>query len=290
MPYGVRHGIKEPGEYRIVDLLSLGVASAAGIFAALATDFSQKGEASALYKINEWVVAAGRNFGLGDLPLWSVAAGLIGFGAVSIFYFQPLTRAGAFARGFGLLAAAMTATPADLVSGIQKASALPPLQPAAFVEATSLNPETAMNGPAGSTFHTTIGARAFAVEDVRPDARYEVNLTIRFPKGAPGDIDDLVRKDQLRGRLHNEGTGETFNLFQSAGGLVEARGGEIFIRAGVPAKAREATLWVRIEAEGYAIELQSAKASLAAPLAWTIDLRPSNTPLFMQRLGKSYWF
>ena len=121
MPYGVRRAIKAPGEYGFGDLAALGLSSAGGIFAALATDFSQKGENSALYKINEWVVAAGRNFGAGDMPLWGVALGLVGFGAVSIFYFQPLTRLGAFARGFGLLAAAMTATPTDLVSGIQGA-------------------------------------------------------------------------------------------------------------------------------------------------------------------------
>lgn len=290
MPYGVRRGIKAPGEYRLNDLLSLGVASAAGIFAALATDFSQKGETSALYKINEWVVTAGRNFGLGDVPLWGVAVGLIGFGAISIFYFQPLTRIGAFARGFGLLAAAMTATPTSLVSGIQGASQmLSPLQPAVMLEEVGFNPETTMNGPA----HAPLAqgdVRVFAVQDVRPGSSYVVNLTVNFPNGAPKNVADLVRRDQLRGRLHNEGTKETFNLFQTAGGVIETRGNTLVIRAGVPAKTRNATLWVRIEAEGYTIEVQSATASLDRPLDWTVTMRPSKTPLAIQRLGKSYWF
>jgi hypothetical protein len=289
MPYGVRRGIKAPGEYRLGDLTSLGVWSAAGILAALATDFSQKGETSALYKINEWVVTAGRNFGIGDVPLWGVGLGLIVTGALSIFYFQPITRLGAFARGFGLLAAAMTATPTDLVSGIQGAGLLQPLQPAVFVDEAALNPEASMNAP---THVASSGGevRTFAVQAVRSDARYDVRLTVSFPNGAPKDIPALVKRDQLRGRLHNEGTKETFNLFQSAGGAVETTAKTIVIKAGVPAKSKEATLWVRIEAEGYAIELQSAKANLDKPLEWTITMRPSKTPLAMQRLGKSYWF
>lgn len=290
MPYGVRRGIKAPGAYTLGDLMGLGVASAVGILAALATDYSQKGETSALYKINEWVVAVGRNFGLGDVPLWGVAAGLIGLGALSIFYFQPLTRIGAFARGFGLLAAAMTATPTDLVGGIESAThLLPPLQPAVFLEEPGLNPETTMNAASRAPFSGG-EARVFAVQDVRPGASYVVNLTIRFPNGAPRNVADLVRRDQLRGRLHNEGTKETFNLFQTAGGSIETMGDAIVIRAGVPAKARNATLWVRIEAEGYAIEVQSAEAGLDKPLDWTIVMRPSKTPLALQRLGKSYWF
>jgi hypothetical protein len=192
----------------------------------------------------------------------------------------------------------MTATPTDLVSGIESAShLLSPIQPAAYAEETSLNPEVgaAMNGPA----HVPAGSapaaeaavvRTFAVADVRPNSRYDVRLTIKFPNGAPKKIEALVKKDQLRGRLHNEGTKETFNLFQSAGGTVETQGDAIVIKAGVPAKAQQATLWVRIEAEGYTIEVQSAKATLGKPLEWTVNMRPSKTPLAIQRLGKSYWF
>jgi hypothetical protein len=270
--------------------MSLGLASAGGIFAALATDFSQKGENSALYKINEWVVAGGRNLGYGDVPLWGVAAGLIGFGAASIFYFQPLTRIGAFARGFGLLAAAMTATPTSLVSGIQGASQLlQPISPTITLEQPSLNPEMDDAAPVEAVYRAS-EVRAFAVQDLRPGAVYDVKLKIVFPNGAPKNYPDLVKRDQLRGRLHNEATKETFNLFQSAGGTITTTKNEILINAGVPAKAKTGTLWVRIEAEGYTIDVQSAKATVGKPLDWTMTLRPSKTPLAIQRLGKSYWF
>jgi hypothetical protein len=47
---------------------------------------------------------------------------------------------------------------------------------------------------------------------------------------------------------------------------------------------------VRIESEGYLIEELSKTASLDEPVDWPIMLRPSTTPLFIQRLNKSYWF
>lgn len=291
MPYGVRRGIKKPGEFGFADIFGLGLSSSAGILAALATDFSQKGQASALYKINEWVAAAGRSAGVGDVPMWAVATGLIGFGAISIFYFQPLTRIGAFARGFGLLAAMMTATPQDIATGIQRGSipGLLLLQPAAFVEEASLNPDFAIGGAEAAVYDSG-KVRTFAVQDVRPDARYDVRLTVNFANGAPRNFDELVRTDALRGRLHNEQTGETFNLFLSAGGTVDVENNAIVIVAGVPAKSQKARLWVRVECEGYAIEVQSAEAAIGTAVEWTIDMRPSNTPLFLQRLGKSYWF
>ena len=114
MPYGLKRGVKNPGEYNFADMFGLALAGATGIIAALVTDYQQKGEASALYTINQWVVSASRMIGLGDTPLWVVVIGLISLGAGSIFYFQPITRQGAFAQGFGLLAVMMTAVPADL--------------------------------------------------------------------------------------------------------------------------------------------------------------------------------
>ena len=68
------------------------------------------------------------------------------------------------------------------------------------------------------------------------------------------------------------------------------RGNALVIRAGVPARSKAARLWVRIECDGYAIEEQSAAANLENALVWTVNLQPSSTPLFMQRLGKTYWF
>jgi hypothetical protein len=284
MPYGVRRGIKRPGEFGLSDIFGLSLSSAAGLLAALATDYLQKGPTSALYKINEWAVIATRTAGLGDVPLWSVAASLTAIGALSVFYFQPLTRIGAFARGFSLIAAVMTATPSSLAGGLQAASTgLVPLLPISLAGGAEIR-----RAPDGIAQASAEALNVSRIEGA--NARYEVRLVINFPNGAPKDLNALIRQDSLRGRLHNETTGESFNLFLSAGAEIEATETAILIRAGVPATTQKTTLWVRVEAEGYAIELQSAEASLDAPLEWTIDLRPSRTPLVIQRLTRSFWF
>ncbi len=285
--YGMKRGIKAPGEFGVSDMAGFGLASAAGIVAALVTDYQQKGEASALYTINRWVVTVGEILGFGQVPLWVVVVGLIGIGAGSTFYFQPITRQGAFAQGFGLLAVMMTAVPADLASGLRSTGgALPDL------ESVSLEREAMRDdGIMSATFSQTAPAEARVIQvQERQAARYVVELRIVFPNGVPDDIDQMIRKGTLRGRLHNADTGETFNLFRSAGGDLMMRGDSLIIRAGVPARSATATLWVRIECEGYSIEEKSTGASLSEPLNWTIELRPSSTPLFLQRLSKSYWF
>lgn len=286
--YGMKRGIKAPGEFGISDMFGLGLAGAAGIVAALVTDYQQKGEASALYTINQWVVTAGDILGFANVPLWVVVVGLIGVGAGSIFYFQPITRQGAFAQGFGLLAVLMTTVPADLADGLESTgAALPDLEPVVLEREAALD-----EGIMTANFTAApaeANARVLTVQD-RQAARYVVELRIDFPNGAPDDIDQKISKGALRGRLHNEDTGETFNLFRNAGGNLMMRGDSLIIRAGVPARSASAKLWVRIECEGYSIEEVSNTASLDDPLNWTVTMRPSTTPLFIQRLNKSYWF
>ncbi|OFX01286.1 MAG: hypothetical protein A3E78_10745 [Alphaproteobacteria bacterium RIFCSPHIGHO2_12_FULL_63_12] len=283
MAYGSKRGIKTPGEYGFMDIAGLGLAGAAGIVAALVTDYQQKGEASSLYTINQWAAALGEMLGFGAVPLWMVSLALIATGAMSIFYFQPITRQGAFAQGFGLLAVIMTAVPADLAGGIQPTGpTLPDLQPVSLTREAALDGIVLASLPAEE-------ARVIEVQDNQA-ARYVVEINIEFPDGVPSNIDELIRRGACRGRLHNSDTNETFNLFRSAGGNVIIRGDSLVVRAGVPARSTEATLWVRVEVEGYAIEEQSAKANLDSALNWTVNMRKSSTPLFIQRLSKSYWF
>jgi hypothetical protein len=284
MAYGAKRGIKSPGEYGLMDIAGLGLAGAAGIVAALVTDYQQKGEASSLYTVNQWVAAVGDILGFGNIPLWMVVLGLIAAGAGSIFYFQPITRQGAFAQGFGLLAVLMTAVPADLAGGLEPTGAiLPDLEPVAMNREATLG-----EGIVTAAFQAE-EARVIEVQE-RQAARYVVEIYVEFQGGVPDDLDAMIRRGALRGRLHNADTGETYNLFRTAGGNLIVRGDSLVIRAGVPARSTEATLWVRIECEGFSIEEQSAKATLDSPLNWSVNMRQSNTPLFLQRLQKSYWF
>jgi hypothetical protein len=284
MAYGSKRGIKAPGEFGTMDIAGLGLAGAAGIVAALVTDYQQKGEASSLYTINQWAATLGEILGFGPVPLWAVALAMIATGALSIFYFQPITRQGAFAQGFGLLAVIMTAVPADLAGALQSTGPmLPDLEPVAETREAALP-----DGIVTAAF-TAQEAQIVEVQDNRA-ARYVVEISIVFQGGVPSNIDDLIRRGACRGRLHNADTGETFHMFRSAGGNVIVRGDALVVRAGVPARSREATLWARVEVEGYSIEEQSTKAALDSPLYWTINMQSSSVPLFIQRLSKSYWF
>ncbi len=280
MAYGVKRGVKAPGDYSIVDMAGLALAGSAGIISALVTDYQQSGEASALFTINQWVVQLGAILGFGAVPLWMVVIGLTLLGAGSIFYFQPITRQGAFAQGFGLLAVMMTAVPSNLAGGLEAINdTLPGLEaPSQEVSVEGARVYRASYTPAQ---YVQVQNRA---------AKYDVHLTVNFPNGLPDNVDTMIRKGSLRGRLHNQDTGETFNLFRTAGGSLSQQGNSLVIHAGVPARSNNGKLWVRVEAQGYAIEITSYDAALGQRVDWTVDMTPSSTPLFMQRLNKSYWF
>lgn len=291
MPYGLKRGVKAPGEFGAGDIFGLGLAGAAGIISALVTDYQQSGEASALFTINQWVVMLGDVLGFSDIPLWMVVVGLTAVGALSIFYFQPITRQGAYAQGFGLLAVLMTLVPSDLAGGIESVpgdAELPGL-------AQAFQREAARQDGITNITHKTAEARVTQARIVEVQNRsrankYDLHLTISFPAGIPEDVDTMIRRGSIRGRLHNEDTDETWNLFRSAGGDIRRSGDKLMIHAGVPARSDEARLWIRIETAGYAILVESKMANLGQPVNWEVEMEPSTMPLFLQRFGKSYWF
>lgn len=294
MAYGVKRGYKAPGQFGISDIAGLGLAGSAGIVSALVTDYQQKGEASAIYTLNQWADSFGALFGFEFIPLWGVVVGLITLGAGSVFYFQPITRQGAFAQGFGLLAVMMTAVPSDLAGGLE--ATFEELQELERLDDGDFGPVEAslenLGLPQGSiqtAAYTEGDARKVDVQS-RKVSRYSVQITIDFEGGIPGDIQQLIRSGAVRGRLHNAETGSTYNLFRNGGGDLKIKGDTLVIRAGVPARTEEATLWIRIECNDHRIEEQSAVAKLGEPLYWNVTLEKSRTPMFLQRLRKSYWF
>lgn len=331
MAYGVKRGMKNPGEFGVSDIAGLGLSAAAGIVAALITDYRQSAEASALYTLNEWSVALGSILGFSQIPLWWVIAAVVGVGAGSIFFLQPITRQGAFAQGFGLLAVIMTAIPTDLASGLEDITSdanLPGLgvpssdafpddieaslssefgMPVNFDRAESKatfdgigdklanitssqsSPSTVLSSGSDPAI-ASVSAVPVAIQTSGRAAQYAVRLYIKFENGLDGDVNALIRRGLLRGKLHNDETGQTFNLFRNAGGDLVQRGDTLIITAGVPARTSEARLWVRIECAGHKIEEQSAIAKLGQPLQWHVTVEESSTPLWMQRLGKVYRF
>lgn len=264
MPYGVKHGLKAPGDFGLADLTGLSLSGAAGIISALVLDFSRKGEASALFTLNHWLVQAGDMIGFDRAPLWVVFAGLVAIGAASVFFFQPITRAGAYGQGFGLLAVIMTAIPPDSAGGL-------------YAPSTPSNTSRIENV-------------AFTQAQASTSRRYTIQLTITAPDGFRQEVATMIQNGTLRGRLYNANSGARYDLFRNAGSQMTVDGQTLTILAGVPAIEDSAQLYTRIELAGYKIEEQSATATYGDVLNWNITLESSDVPLFLQRLTQSYWF
>ena len=283
MAYGDRNMRKEPGSFGAVDLLGMGLAAAFGIIAAIVFDLTQHDEGSALFVINKWIARLTEVVGIGAIPLYGVVLILMGLGALSILYFQPVTMRGAFAQGFGALAALTTIAPSDLGTALPGGGA-EDLPPPAFEEPASAVPARFVPLPVAAT-----GAIRTSASLARAEG-YAVRIRVNFPEGLSGDIEAMIQRGTLRGRLWNETAGRTYNLFRSGGGELEFENGTLFIETTLPGEAATATLWTRIEAEGYAIQVENYMARKGANPVWTINMRPSGRPLFLQRMGQSYRF
>jgi len=275
MAYGSRKGV-QAGELSLPDFFGLAVSSALGVLAAVATDFFQKGEASAIFAINVFL-----NESLGqNMPLWWVMLALIVVGAGSVFIFEPTTKSGAFSMGVGLLAAVMTALPVNNPGGIASAAFLSPVD---------------HGGPAADERGYRANAlRAAYVTQAQASQRLQLTITIDFPDGMPDDLNAAIRKGELRGRLHDHVSGKTWSLFRTAGGTLSRSGQRLIVRTTVPVTGsgdRAAELMIRVECSGYAIQQNKRIVRQGERLvSWNVRMRPSNQPLFLQRLQTPYSF
>ena len=284
MAYGERNFRKMPGQFGPVDMAGLGLAASFGIIAAIVFDLTQKDEGSALFLFNKWVARLTETLGMGSIPLYGVVLILMAIGAGSILYFQPMTMRGAFAQGFGALAAITTIAPSDLGDALPDSfgGAAPYELPApAPAEGALPAPEQAVLAPVAFQGRSDL---APAVQG------YAVRIKIVFTDGLPKTPDDLIRNGGLRGRLWNETDDNTYNIFRSRGADLAFEGNAMFVETLLPGDADTATLWARIEAEGYAIAVENFAASQGANPVWTISMTPSRTPLALQRMTRSYKF
>lgn len=282
MTYGERNMRKLPGEFGPVDLMGMGLSASAGIIAAVVFDITQHQDASALFLINKWVARVTETVGLGAIPLYGVVLMLMAVGAASILYFQPVTMRGAFAQGFGALAALTTIAPSDLGTALPSTME-EPLPPA--IEAMPTLEEI----PAAYVAPTRVVSTATTAA-VQATQGYSIRMQIVFPDGLPEDIEDMVDTGALRGRLHNETSRRTYNLFLSGGGELDYTNNTLRIATRLPGSKDTATLVARIEAAGYTIRSESVQVRQGANPVWTIRMEASGSPLFIQRMGRSYKF
>ncbi|RFB01566.1 hypothetical protein [Parvularcula marina] len=290
MAYGEKKAPKSLEEYGLADKLGLGLASAVGIAVATIADLLQADDASSLFLFNKWVASLTDTLGIGALPLYAVVLLLMAIGGTSIMYFQPVTMRGAFATGFASLAVLMNLAPSDLgaplpgtMDDMDEAGfdqPLPPSDDLSFDEDVSFTPSTA---PA-LLVPIAMAAQSSAVDG------YSIRIKITFPDGLDKDVRQMINSGGLRGRLHNEGNGATYNLFRSGGGDVDFRNNTLYVATRLPGTAPTTTLVARIEAEGYRIAEERFDAKKGPNPIWQINMDPGGGPLFLQRLNRPYRF
>lgn len=280
MAYGANKGV-QPGELNVPDFLGFAVSSSLGVLAAIATDFFQKGDASAIFAIN---VFLNENLGQ-DMPLWWVMLALLVVGGGAVFIFEPTTKSGSFSMGVGLLAAVMAAMPVNSPGGISSASFLAP---------TSSEAEPAPEAALLRQASVTGVVPASLIQRTQAQSEVQLTLSITFPGGLPEDLNAAIRKRDLKGRLHDYVSGSTWDLFRTAGGSLSRTGNRLVIRTAIPVRGsgnQAAQLKIRVEAAGYEILTTSRNVRQGERLVnWNVRLKESNQPLFLQRLQQPYDF
>jgi hypothetical protein len=259
----------------------LGGVAALGIGSAILVDLTQQREASALYVLNRWILEVTSLLGLDSIPLYGVMLILMAIGGGTVLFFQPVTMRGAFAQGFGALAALVTLAPSDLGTPLQ-------------APAESMTPRSNLDaafGPARlggeDAFLLPISA---AASQQAAGQNYQLRIQIEFPQGLRTDVDTMIGRNQLAGKLYNPETGIRYNLFRNSGAEMDYSGGVLRIVTQVKAADAEADLQLLVEADGYEIHEDSFTVRRGANPIWQVTMEESRQPLFLQRLRHSYRF
>ena len=276
--------------------LRLSLVGSAGILSALVMDLQNRGDNSALFVVARSMVYLAALIGVLAVPLWMVIAGLMAVGAGVVLYFKPGGMRAAFAQGFGTLAAVMTLVPGyggeaigvptegmdgavpvireGDVTARQGTGATGDVRPIL----ASLAPPPAATPPAGEG------------RDTVPGGGYTIRVRITFPDGPPEPLALRIKQGRLKARLFNPVTGRAYNLFLSAGAPIIREDDRLLVTTTVPSDAPEATLLLRVEADGYEIEVTEATCQHGANEVWDVAMTPTSEPLLFQRLKHSYAF
>ena len=100
----------------------------------------------------------------------------------------------------------------------------------------------------------------------------------------------MVRRGTVAGKLWNPETKTTYNLFRSSGARMSYGDNTLRIETALPGTSATTELWILMEADGYTILEESFEARQGPNRIWTLEMEPSSTPLFLQRLRHSYRF
>ena len=278
MSYGASKGIHE-GDIRAFDFVGMSLASALGVIGALALDFFQKGDSSAVFALNVLINETIDQ----QVPLGWVMIALILAGGGAAFFFEPTTKRGAFGVGAGLLATVMAALPVERTDALLVPMIAEGEIPLVFSKA--LNERLAPQQP-GIT--ATAEPRILQVQRAGATA---LTLSITYPNGLD-NVNQQLSRGQIVIRLHDEETKRTWDLLRTSGTTLSRSGNTLILRANIPlSPSGTGEYHLRVETPRYAI-FQEARGvpSGATTLNWSVTMQSTNMPLSLQRLRTPYSF
>ncbi|MEM1381369.1 MAG: hypothetical protein AAGH41_12175 [Pseudomonadota bacterium] len=317
MPYAQKKMEAAARDIPVVEIIGLGIAAAIGIGVAVIVDLFQHREASALYVINRAVLDVTTLLGIETVPLYGIMLLLMAVGAGTVMFFQPVTARGAFTQGFGALATLVTLAPSDLGTPL-----IAPMEDSLMMMEETIDfsddgedggflggddtldgmlpaegdaPAPGDGAPSESEEASLVpqiipASLAVAAQSTRSATEYQLRIKVEFPNGLKDDVQTMVRRGRLAGKIWNKETGTTYNIFRNSGARMAYSDGELRIETVVPGADGSAELWILLEADGYGIYEGKFSARSGANRIWNVEMEPSNTPLFLLRLRHSYRF
>lgn len=307
MPYAQEKIRKADRNIGVAEIAGFALAAAIGIGVAVIVDLFQHREASALYVINRSLLDVTSLLGIDTIPLYGVMLLLMAAGAAMVMYFQPVTARGAFTQGFGALATLVTLAPSDLGEPLYAPmddnimmmgeeldfgdeDVGDPLAPDEFMPEPAPEEMAPGEGEESSLDALMIPASLAVTQRRSGGTDYQMRIKVEFPNGLKDDFRSMVRRGTLSGKIWNPETQTVYNLFRNSGARMSFRDDTLRIETTVPGADASAELWILVEADGYAIHEESFDARAGVNRIWTVELEPSSTPLFLQRLRYSYRF
>ena len=293
-------------EWSFTNAVAKGLAGTLGILAALAIDYLQKRDDSALIHASKIVNQAASDMNISAVPAYIYVAILLIAGFAMVYIFEPSNKRNAFYAGAGVLGFLATFSPiAQQTLQIPAASDLPSLD--AILQATQTAPggSTAPATPAPATTPSPAdGSHAFndigmprpilaayrptgeqRTEVIRASIRnVPVNIVVVFPAGTSG------RAASMKVWLRNDADGNTEILdgrprFARMGDKVVA----LYQTSVTTADSGGTRVELRVEAEGYLIYENTFSIGSVEPVArFDVALTPTDTPLVSQRLTHPY--
>jgi len=304
--------VDRPHRFSAAKLVIMMLTGTAGVAAALVTDFIAKGEASAILKMS---ILLNQTFNM-SIPLGYLTVALLATGPIAVLFAQPRTLRAAFYAGASVLAVAMAGTPIEKLERVapllafdtpvpEETLILPApsatesmispgvMSPAGrataglqtLEENRALDPGAIINGAVSPSSAQQAADLSLPVVPVQMAPSIPVTVQVMLPEGEP--------LSKMSARLHDTVSGQTWDL---GVGRAEEKDGAYRVKftANIVPQDEEARplahLYVRIEADGYAIAEADRPVSRMGPVVLPINLVESDVPIWLQRFNKPYKF